>query len=145
MPSILKTIGSVDADPRKRTFGGLTRQADGTFADDDVARVLHDATEKAAGAYRGRGSPGVLRLVECLGITQARQWGVCTMNEFRVFLGLKKFETFEEWNPDPEIAVRTGDPLLSLRVLIGALDRTRPGSCMATSTTWSCTLVFRQR
>ncbi|KAJ7619752.1 hypothetical protein B0H17DRAFT_1219696 [Mycena rosella] len=26
------------------------------------------------------------------------------MNEFRQFLGLKQFKTFEEWNPDPEIA-----------------------------------------
>jgi len=26
------------------------------------------------------------------------------MNEFRKFLGLKEFESFEEWNPDPEIA-----------------------------------------
>ena len=26
------------------------------------------------------------------------------MNEFRKFLGLKQFETFEEWNPDKEIA-----------------------------------------
>ena len=107
VPSIMKTIGTVDPDPRKRTFWGLTRNADGTFDDDALAKLLHDATEKAAGAYRARGSPGVLRIVEILGITQARQWGVCTMNEFRAFLGLKKFESFEEWNPDPEIAVRT--------------------------------------
>lgn len=29
---------------------------------------------------------------------------MCTFNEFRAFFGLKKFETFEEINPDPEIA-----------------------------------------
>lgn len=40
-----------------------------------------------------------------MGILQARQWGVCTMNEFRQFLGLKQFEDFEDWNPDPAIAV----------------------------------------
>jgi len=43
-------------------------------------------------------------VIETLGIHQARIWGVCTMNEFRGFLGLKKFATFEEWNPDPAIA-----------------------------------------
>ena len=32
----------------------------------------------------------MLRLVEILGIEQARAWGVCTMNEFRKFLGLKR-------------------------------------------------------
>jgi hypothetical protein len=46
-----------------------------------------------------------LRVVEILGMVQARQWGVCTMNEFRQFLGLIQFKTFEEWNPDVEIAV----------------------------------------
>ena len=65
-----------------------------------------------AGAYRARGSPAALRIVEILGMTQARQWGVCTMNEFRTFLGLKTFDSFEEWNSDPEIAVscRIHDP-----------------------------------
>jgi linoleate 10R-lipoxygenase len=64
-----------------------------------------------------------MRVVEIMGIEQARFWGVCTMNEFRQFLGLRRtlalccrfcspltiyieFKTFEEWNPDPEIAVR---------------------------------------
>jgi hypothetical protein len=56
-----------------------------------------------------------LRVVEILGIMQARQWGVCTMNEFRHFLGLKRFESFEEWNPDPEIAVCM--PSVALRIL----------------------------
>jgi linoleate 10R-lipoxygenase len=85
---------------------------------------LQGAIERPAGSFRGRGTPGVLRLIEIMGIEQARQWGVCTMNEFRKFLGLKslsrwiftlilsakgsadiEFESFEEWNPDPEIAV----------------------------------------
>lgn len=39
-----------------------------------------------------------------MGMEQARRWGVCTMNEFRKYLGLKQFETFEEWNKDPVIA-----------------------------------------
>ena len=97
----------MDQNPRTRTFGDIKRGPDGRFADDDIARILQDATDKGAGAYRARGSPAVLRLVEILGMTQARQWGVCTMNEFRAFLGLKQFESFEEWNSDPEIAVRT--------------------------------------
>jgi len=68
----------------------LTRGPDGKFADDDIANILHNATENAAGAYRARGTPGVLRVIEILGIEQARQWGVCSMNEFRKFLGLKR-------------------------------------------------------
>jgi linoleate 10R-lipoxygenase len=67
---------------------------------------LQDATESPAGAFRARGTPGALRIIEMQGIAQARKWGVCTMNEFRKFLGLKQFKSFEEWNPNPEIAVR---------------------------------------
>lgn len=45
-----------------------------------------------------------MRVIEILGIEQAREWGCCSLNEFRAFLGLKKYSTFEEWNPDPEVA-----------------------------------------
>ncbi|KAJ7160328.1 heme peroxidase [Mycena filopes] len=99
-----KTFAQIEPDPKKRTFGGLQRGADGKFSDDDIAKVLLDATESPAGAYRARGTPGVLRVIEMMGIYQARQWGVCTMNEFRQFLGLKQFQDFEGWNPDPAVA-----------------------------------------
>ena len=88
--------------------------------DDDIAKVLHIATENPASGFRNRGTPPVLRLVEIMGIEQARQWGLCTMNEFRAFLGLRRtsssfqsctnvtciigIQRFEEWNPDLEIA-----------------------------------------
>ncbi|TCD62866.1 hypothetical protein EIP91_006272 [Steccherinum ochraceum] len=104
VPAVAKAWTTVDPNPRTRTFSDLKRQKDGTFSDDDLARVLQDSTESMAGAYRARGTPAVLRLIEIVGMTQARSWGVCTMNEFRKFLKLKTFETFEEWNPDPEIA-----------------------------------------
>ncbi|KAI0354701.1 heme peroxidase [Trametes cingulata] len=104
VPAVTKTWKQVDPDPRTRTFAGMKRGADGRFLDDDLARVLQDATEKPAGTYRARGSPAVLRIVEIMGMQQARAWGVCTMNEFRSFLGLKRFASFEEWNPDKEIA-----------------------------------------
>ncbi|KAF8628091.1 hypothetical protein AX15_004094 [Amanita polypyramis BW_CC] len=90
--------------PHERTFAGLARGADGKFSSDDIAKILQDATDAPAGQFRARGIPAIMRPVEILGITQARRWGVCTMNEFRAFLGLKQFDSFEEWNPDPEIA-----------------------------------------
>ncbi|KAJ7278558.1 heme peroxidase [Mycena rebaudengoi] len=95
---------SVDPDPATRPFGGLERGPDGKFSDDDIARVLLDATESPAGAFGARNTPPSLRVIEIMGIMQARKWGVCTMNEFREYLGLKRFDDFEEWNPDPEIA-----------------------------------------
>jgi linoleate 10R-lipoxygenase len=79
--------------------------------------VLADASESPASSYGGQNSPGVLRLVEIMGLEQARSWGVCTMNEFRQYLGLKQFESFEEWNPDPAVAVSA----FSLRGFCGFL------------------------
>ncbi|KAG5636744.1 hypothetical protein H0H81_007002 [Sphagnurus paluster] len=102
--TISKVFDAVPANPAERTFFGLKRGPDGKFSDDDLAEILKVATENPAGAFRGRGTPEVLRLVEIMGIEQSRAWGVCTMNEFRKFLGLKPFVTFEDWNPDPEIA-----------------------------------------
>ncbi|KAF5338872.1 hypothetical protein D9611_008746 [Ephemerocybe angulata] len=93
----------------QRNFGGLTRGANGKFSDDDIARILQDATEDPAGQYRARGTAAIFKPIETLGIIQARRWGVCTMNEFREFLGLKQFNDFEEWNSDPEIAQAARD------------------------------------
>ncbi|KAG6905236.1 hypothetical protein DXG01_004057 [Tephrocybe rancida] len=103
--TIARVFDTVAPNAAERTFTGLKRGSDSRFSDDDLAEILQTATETPAGAFRGRGTPEVLRLVEIMGIEQSRTWGVCTMNEFRKFLGLKsEFETFEEWNADPEIA-----------------------------------------
>ncbi|KDN34438.1 hypothetical protein RSAG8_12470, partial [Rhizoctonia solani AG-8 WAC10335] len=87
----------VELDPRKRNFGGIQRGPDGRFKDDDLAKLLFDATDNVAHRYGARGTPEVLRVIEIMGILQARQWGVCTMNEFRLGMGLKPFGSFEAW------------------------------------------------
>ncbi|KAF9458998.1 heme peroxidase [Collybia nuda] len=99
-----KVLANMEHDPKKRTFGGITRGPDGKFKDDDLSRILQDATADPAGAYGAGRTPASLRVIEILGLEQARTWGVCTMNEFRAYLGLKKFKSFEEWNPDPQVA-----------------------------------------
>ncbi|RXW15244.1 hypothetical protein EST38_g10604 [Candolleomyces aberdarensis] len=109
VPELIGGLGSyitaaAKTPPHKRAFAGLSRGPDGKFNSDDLARILQDATESPAGQYRARGTPAVLKPIEMLGINQARRWGVCTMNEFRAWLGLKQFDSFEEWNPDKEIA-----------------------------------------
>ncbi|KAJ7083708.1 heme peroxidase [Mycena belliarum] len=93
-----------DPDVRKWTFNKLQRGPDGRFKDSDLANILHNATSWRAGAFKGRGIPEVLRVIEVLGIEQARRWGACSMNDFRRFLGLKPYNNFQEWNPDPKIA-----------------------------------------
>ncbi|PWN92018.1 heme peroxidase [Acaromyces ingoldii] len=87
------------------TFGGLKRNEDGYFDDDDLAKILKDAIEEPAHEFGGRSVPDILRIAEVAGIKQCRDvFNLCTMNEFRHFLGLTTFSTFEEWNSNPEIA-----------------------------------------
>ena len=68
----------------------LERGPDGSFKDADIANLLHNATESAAGAFKARGIPSVLRVIEIMGIEQGRAWGACSLNEFRTFIGLRR-------------------------------------------------------
>ncbi|KAI9454114.1 heme peroxidase [Russula earlei] len=86
------------------TFGGLTRHQHGRFRDADLAKILQDATTASASAFKARGTPQVLRVIELLSIEQGRTWGTCTLNEFRKFIGLKPYANFLDWNGNEEIA-----------------------------------------
>lgn len=45
----------------------------------DLAKILHDATETPAGAFKARGIPEALRMVEIMTIQTARSWGTCSV------------------------------------------------------------------
>lgn len=94
-----------EKQPKEWEIHGLKRGADGRYNDQDIANILVKAIEEPAGAFKARGSPAAFKVIDIMGIMQAREtWSVCTMNEFRNFLKLKPFSTFKEWNSDPEIA-----------------------------------------
>ncbi|KAG9253116.1 linoleate diol synthase, partial [Emericellopsis atlantica] len=94
----------IPKDPSARTFAGLERQADNTFKDEDLARILKEAMDDPAGAFGARRVPKALKIVEVQGILQARKWQVASLNEFRDFFGLKRHEKFADINKDPDIA-----------------------------------------
>jgi linoleate 8R-lipoxygenase / 9,12-octadecadienoate 8-hydroperoxide 8R-isomerase len=102
------TLGRLEASlpdqPPERPFAGLTRQEDGTFDDDDLVKILADSIEDVAGAFGARHVPLSLRPIEILGIGQARSWNLASLNEFRKFFNLAPHKTFEDINPDPEVA-----------------------------------------
>lgn len=75
------------------------------YNDDDLANLLIAAIEEPAAAFRACGIPEAMRPIDCLGMLAARNtYGLCTLNEFRRSLNLREYKTFQEWNPDPEVA-----------------------------------------
>lgn len=95
---IIRTKLRPDPDPKKWTFGryaipyfgrettlskdifdSLSRGPDGRFDDNDLAKILQDATEWSAATFGARGTPEVLRVIEMLGIEQSRSWGTCSV------------------------------------------------------------------
>ncbi|KIY52209.1 heme peroxidase [Fistulina hepatica ATCC 64428] len=118
--------------PNQRTFGGLTRGPDGRFSDDDLSKIIQDATDWRAGSFRAHGVPEVLKVIEVMAIEQARGWGTCSLNEFRKFIGLKPYATFEEWNPDETVhktAARLYKTIDNLELYVGlqAEEAKKPG------------------
>ncbi|KAF2663783.1 heme peroxidase [Microthyrium microscopicum] len=91
--------------PKNWTFGGLERKADGKFDDAELAKVIKDCVEEPAHEFGAHGTPLSLKIVDIMGQLQARNvFNVCTLNEFRRYLNLKAYSSFEEWNPDKEVA-----------------------------------------
>ncbi|KAI9680215.1 MAG: hypothetical protein M1829_001452 [Trizodia sp. TS-e1964] len=95
---------SLPADPHERNFSHLKRQADGTYNDDDLVKILVESIEDPAGAFGANNVPIVLKSVEILGMQQARKWNLGSLNEFRKFFGLQPHATFEDINSDPYVA-----------------------------------------
>ncbi|GAA5984853.1 hypothetical protein JCM5350_002583 [Sporobolomyces pararoseus] len=89
-------------DSRKRL---LTRSLFVTI-DDDLVRVLTEATGEVAGAFKARGVPESTRIIDIIGLDQARnEWACATLNEFRSFLKLTRYtDPNVKRNPDPVIA-----------------------------------------
>ncbi|KAI5850166.1 heme peroxidase [Morchella snyderi] len=104
LEALVKFEVSIPKDPSTRVFGGLARGPDGTFSDDELVKILKESIEDPAGRFGANHVPDIMKPVEILGIIQARSWQVAPLNEFRDFFKLKRYETFEDINPDPYVA-----------------------------------------
>ena len=71
------------SDPRYYPIADLKRKPDGRFDDGDLATILLDATANPASAFKARGTPWVMKVIEVMGIERQRAWGSCSLNEFR--------------------------------------------------------------
>ena len=104
MGGLGKIVRALPEDPLKRPFGGLTRNKDGTIPDEGLLEILTSSILDVAGSFGANRVPTIMRSIEILGIMQARQWNMASLNEFRLCFGLKAHETFEDINPDPVVA-----------------------------------------
>ena len=78
----------------------LLRGKDGLFKDKDLAKALIDGCKNISGAFGGQNTPDIFRNIEISGILHARSMGICTLNEYRSQLKLKKYQSFKELNPE---------------------------------------------
>ncbi|KAJ5758694.1 hypothetical protein N7520_005850 [Penicillium odoratum] len=95
---------SIPEDPAERTFGKLKRNANGKFNDAELVGIMKDSMEDPAGLFNARMVPKALRMIEISGILTSRKWNLASLNEMRSFFGLKRHNTFEDINPDPQVA-----------------------------------------
>ncbi|KAF3936797.1 hypothetical protein ABW19_dt0203465 [Dactylella cylindrospora] len=96
---------SIPQDPGQRTFEGLERDpTTGKFDDEKLVEILTSSIEDCANSYGANAVPTIMKAVEILGIEQSRAWELASLNEFRAFFGLKEHDTFEDINPDPQVA-----------------------------------------
>jgi hypothetical protein len=105
-------IDSVPEDPAKWEFGGKKRTADGSFSDGDLVNLITTATKNAGGkyvrpvpentdlgnlgAFGARNVPAIMKAIEILGIQHGREWNIATLNEVRLYFGLKPHATFRK-------------------------------------------------
>lgn len=107
MTVVKKHKAILDRLPRKKwTFNGLKRGNDGHFDNYELGELIKNCIEEPAHAFGARSTPSSMKVIEIMSMLQARNvFNVCTMNEFRSYLNLAPFKSFQEWNPEPEIAL----------------------------------------
>lgn len=75
----------------------------GLFDDQQMITQLRKCMDDPISNFGPRNVPRCLRSVEILGIRQARQWQIGTLNDFRDFFGMRRHDTFESITGDVEV------------------------------------------
>ncbi|CAF1180581.1 unnamed protein product [Adineta steineri] len=97
MRTMFQKIGGLTQDQKQNPQ--LMRGTNGRFEDKALAKALIDGCKNVSGAFGGQNTPAIFRNIEISGILQGRRLGLCTLNEYRSYLKLKKYQSFHELNP----------------------------------------------
>ena len=73
------------------------------FDDQQMVDKLRECMDEPISNFGPRNVPRCLKNVEIMGIRQARQWQIGTLNDFRDFFGMKRHDTFESISGDVEV------------------------------------------
>ncbi|QSZ34092.1 hypothetical protein DSL72_005680 [Monilinia vaccinii-corymbosi] len=107
LPELLRALHKMEAelpsDPSQRSFADLSRLSDGSYDDESLVSIFQSSVEDLSGAFGATNVPPIMRSIEILSILQSRSWNMCTLNEFRKFVGLTPHTSFADINPDPVI------------------------------------------
>jgi hypothetical protein len=87
-------------DPSKRKFAGIERNEDGSLPDQSLVDILVSSIKDCANAFGPNMVPAVFRAIEVLGIEQARNWNLGSLNEFRKHFKLEPHRTFADITSD---------------------------------------------
>ncbi|CAG8580790.1 14171_t:CDS:2 [Racocetra fulgida] len=99
-------IDDPEKDPSEWTFNNMKRDKNGKFKDSDIAEELIKGTDKIAGSFGANNIPLSLRIIEITGIQTARDLGLASLNDFRKFLNLKPYTSFEDMTANKEVAAK---------------------------------------
>ncbi|KAF7872129.1 hypothetical protein EAF04_003054 [Stromatinia cepivora] len=110
LPELFRGLHTMEAelpiDPSQRSFANLNRLSDGSYDHESLVSIFQSSVEDLSGAFGATNIPPIMRSIEILSILQSRSWNMCTLNEFRSFVGLTPHKSFADINPDPVIAKR---------------------------------------
>jgi hypothetical protein len=82
---------------------GLHRNLQNAFDDNNITEIIREAMRDVASTMGARKVPIEMKDVDVQGIRSARRIGLCTLNEFRKFLRLKEYKSYEEMLSGPGI------------------------------------------
>lgn len=75
-------VGPNALPAKEWTFANFKRGPDGRFDDAELAELIKSCVEEPAHAFGAHGTPVSLKMVDILGMRQAREsFNVCTLNE----------------------------------------------------------------
>ncbi|KAG8883953.1 hypothetical protein FRB98_002734 [Tulasnella sp. 332] len=111
-------MGSIP--PEAATFGPFQRRDEdgnkvergkggGKFDDTELVGQLIADMNDPIGQFGALNTPNDFKVIEMMGILQARKWGVATLNEFREFFGLPRHKDFKDISKNPYIQDKLRD------------------------------------